>query len=95
MKHRFSIKPYILSAAILLSGCSTVIKGTSETITVNSLEKGTIISVDGAPRGLDSATVSLKKGRPHALKAEKPGCGSVTSETTESFDATSLLGISA
>ncbi|MCE2680787.1 MAG: hypothetical protein LW629_10155 [Burkholderiales bacterium] len=83
----------LVTAAILLSGCSTVIKGTSETVSVNSLEKGTVISVDGSPRGLDTANVSLKKGKPHTLRAEKQGCGTVTTETTETFDPTSLLGI--
>ena len=83
----------IVALAILSTGCSTIIKGTTETISVNSLEKGTVISVDGAPRGVDAASVSLKKGKTHSLRAEKPGCSSVTTETTETFDPTSLLGI--
>ena len=84
--------PFYL-AMLLLTGCSTVIKGTSETITVNSLERGTVISVDGARRGLDSALVSVKKGKTYNIKAEKEGCETVTATTTETFDPTSLLGI--
>ena len=76
-----------------LSGCATVIKGSNDNVSVNSLEKGTTIYVNGAARGLDTAMVNVKKGKPHSLRAEKEGCQSVTTETGESFDATSLLGI--
>jgi len=85
-----------LSTCILvfsLAGCSTVIKGTSETITINSVERGTTLYVDGSARGLDTATVSLKKGKTYAIRAEKDGCQPVVAQTAESFDATSLLGI--
>jgi len=76
-----------------LTGCASVIKGSSDTVTVNSLEKGTTIYVNGAARGVDTASVSVKKGKPHTLRVEKEGCQPVTGETTESFDPTSLLGI--
>jgi len=87
------IQTLIAVSIVALSGCSTIIKGTSETINVNSLEKGTTLTIDGSPRGLDGASVSVKKGKPHTLRAEKPGCSTVTAETTETFDPTSLLGI--
>lgn len=76
-----------------LTGCASVIKGSSDTLTVNSLEKGTTIYVNGAARGVDTAAVSVKKGKPHTIRVEKEGCQPVTAETTESFDPTSLLGI--
>lgn len=82
-----------IACALQLTGCASVIKGSSETITVNSLEKGTTVYVDGAARGLDNASVNVKKGKPHSLRVEKEGCQAVTGDTTESFDPTSLLGI--
>ena len=42
------------------AGCASVIKGSSDTVNVNSIEKGTTIYVDGAARGLDSASVSVR-----------------------------------
>jgi hypothetical protein len=88
------VKKLIAALCVVqLAGCASVIKGSSDTVTVNSLEKGTTLYVDGAPRGLDAAAVSVKKGKPHTLRAEKEGCQSVTADTTESFDPTSLLGI--
>lgn len=77
----------------LLSGCASVIRGTSDTVTVNSLEKGTTIYVNGAPRGLDVAQVQVKRGNPHQIRVEKEGCQPISETTTEKFDATSLLGI--
>jgi len=80
-------------AAVVCSGCASIVKGTSDSISVNSLEKGSTIYVDGAARGVDSAYVSVKKGKPHSIRVEKDGCQPVHAETGESFDATSLLGI--
>jgi hypothetical protein len=77
----------------LTTGCASIIKGNSDRITVTSLEKDSVIWVDGAPRGRDAVTVDVKKGNPVSLKATKQGCQDVSVETTESFDATSLLGI--
>lgn len=86
---------YIVTALAVftLSGCASIIKGSNDNVSVNSLEKGSTIFVDGAARGIDTAMVNVKKGKPHNLRAEKEGCQLVTAETGESFDATSLLGI--
>lgn len=83
----------MILAVASLSGCASIIKGNSEKITVNSLEQDTVIWVDGAPRGKDAVSVDIKKGNPVTIKASKQGCQDVSVQTTESFDATSLLGI--
>ena len=83
----------ILPAMLMASGCASMIKGSSDNITVNSLEKGTVLYVDGAARGMDNAMINVKKGKPHHIRAEKEGCQPVSTETGESFDATSLLGL--
>lgn len=82
-----------LSAVAMATGCATTIKGTSEEVTINSLEPDTTLFVNGAARGVDSAFVSVKKGSPHTITAKKEGCQPVTQMTGEQFDATSLLGI--
>ncbi len=83
----------LLISTILTTGCSTVIKGTTDKITVNSLEPGTVIYVDGVKRGIDDALVEVERGDKHVIKVEKPGCEPLIVETNEKFDATSLLGI--
>jgi len=86
----------ILAAAIvpmLMTGCASVIKGDTDDITINSLEEGTTLYVNGAARGKDSAFVTLDKGRTYSITAKKDGCAPVTAQTGESFDPTTLLGI--
>lgn len=83
----------ILLPALLSSGCASILHGTSDTVSVNSMEEGTTIYVDGTPRGRDNATAQLKRGDDHTITASKEGCRDVTMETTDSFDPASLLGI--
>ncbi|WP_067521926.1 hypothetical protein [Endozoicomonas ascidiicola] len=88
-------KVVIASACILsvfLTGCASVIKGTQDTVTVNSLERGTTIYVDGVRRGIDDAVAQVGRGNPHTIKVTKEGCEDIIIETGESFDATTLLG---
>jgi hypothetical protein len=83
----------LLLSPLLLSGCAGILHGTSDTLSVNSMEDNTIIYVDGTPRGRDTATAQLKRGDDHKITASKEGCRDVSMETTDSFDPASLLGI--
>lgn len=87
----------VASVAFLLSmltaGCASMFHGTSDTITVNSLEKDTVVYVDGSPRGKDSATAQVKRGVKHTIKVSKTGCQDAVAETGDAFDMMSLLGI--
>lgn len=76
-----------------MSGCASIISGTSDTVTVNSLERDSKIYIDGVQRGLNDAMAEVKRGNPHTVKVSKAGCQDVIIQTAESFDATSLLGI--
>ncbi|MRI34844.1 hypothetical protein EOPP23_17850 [Endozoicomonas sp. OPT23] len=91
------LKKYFITAAlatsIFLTGCATTIKGTQDTVTINSLEKGTLIYVDGVKRGYDDAIAQVKRGKVHTIKVTKDGCEDLIIETGETFDSTSLLGI--
>ncbi len=82
-----------LCGLTLLGSCASIIHGTHDTVTVNSLEKGTTIYIDGVARGTDTATADVRRGKPHTIKVEKDGFQPVTIETTEEFDPTTLLGI--
>jgi PEGA domain len=81
------------TALCSLSSCATIISGGSDTITINSLEPGTRISVDGVARGIDVCSVDLKRGDDHVIRAEKEGYTPVQIQTGDKFDGTSLLGI--
>ena len=82
----------LMIIVFVTTGCASINKGNYDTIMINSLEKGTTIYVDGAPRGIDNAAVNVKKGKPHALRVEKDGCTAVSGDSGESFDPTTLLG---
>ncbi|WNC73101.1 hypothetical protein RGQ13_03700 [Thalassotalea psychrophila] len=82
-----------LTASLFLSGCAGIINGTSDNITITSVEPGTRIYVDGVKRGIDDALVQIDRGETHTIKVVKKGCEPVIIETGDKFDATSLLGI--
>ena len=84
---------YKILPLVLLSGCASMIHGTSDQITVSSLEKDTVISIDGVPRGKDTAMAEVKRGKTHQIKASKTNCQDVMAETSKSFDLTSLFGV--
>jgi hypothetical protein len=83
----------ILSGLISLSGCASIIRGSNDTISVNSLEQDAVIYVDGAPRGKGSIAVDVRRGKPHDLVVKKEGCQDIAIKTTDRFDSVTLLGI--
>jgi hypothetical protein len=76
-----------------LSGCASIFSGNSDEIAINSLEKNSIIYVNGRARGKDTAHVQVDRGKEHTIVAKKEGCLDGTAETSWSFDPRSLLGI--
>ncbi len=82
-----------MTLSALITGCASTIKGTQDTITVNSLEKDTLIYIDGVKRGYDDAIAQVKRGETHTIKVTKAGCEDLVIHTGESFDPTTLLGI--
>ena len=86
------IQAIALCAALALSGCASIIKGSEEQITVVS-DKDVVIYVDGVKYGTESAIAKIKKGKTHTVTVKKEGCEAVSIETGEKFDMTSLLGI--
>ena len=79
--------------ALLSSGCASIMRGTSDTITITSLEEGTVIYVDDIPRGKNQAMAEVSRGEEHTIKATKDGCQAMVVQTGKKFDMTSLLGI--
>ncbi len=76
-----------------ISGCASIINGTSDTINITSTAPNTELYVDSNPAGKGTAIVTVKRGKPHFILAKKTGCQDTTIQTGEKFDATSLLGI--
>ncbi|MGR5422743.1 hypothetical protein [Vibrio alfacsensis] len=82
MKNRLVI---VGLAALLGSGCSTIVNGGNEQLTFSSQEEKTKLFVNGKFVGNDVATLELPRGEKHAVIAKKDGCTTTTLETDYSF----------
>lgn len=78
---------------ITVTGCASILSGTEDNVSVNSLVEDTVILVDATPRGKNAASLTLQRGKSHIITAIKNGCQDVTITTGQQFDYRSLLGI--
>jgi hypothetical protein len=58
---------------MLFSSCSTIIQGSRQQVTIQSLTKDSKIYVDGEEKGKDNAMIRLKRNRNHAIAIKKDG----------------------
>ena len=75
----------LISASAFLSGCATIVKGTTQVIPVSSDPTGARISVDGAPAGTTPATVTLSRKQNHMIVIEKEGFAPESVAVTKSM----------
>lgn len=88
-----SLATGLVAAFTLTSGCSSIINGTTDTLSVRSSNKEAQIYVNGVPMGTEGSVFTAKRGQDYILEAKADNCQTGTIQTTHSFDATSLLGI--
>jgi len=90
-------KPFILAVATLasltISGCATVISGTTQTLTFNSEPTGAEVYLDGARIGSTPVSLSVKKNEKDTVMIQKEGYKTVTRDITKSYDPVTLLSI--
>jgi uncharacterized protein YceK len=90
-------KPFILAVATLasltISGCATVISGTTQTLTFNSEPTGAEVYLDGARIGSTPFSLSVKKNEKDTVMIQKEGYKTVTRDITKSYDPVTLLSI--
>lgn len=58
-------------AAILLSGCATIIHGSKERVEVQSEPSGAKVEVDGRPAGTTPVTIRLRRDASHTIRLYK------------------------
>ena len=63
----------ILVVGLFTSSCATILHGSRETVTINSLTPGTKIYIDGYFKGVDSTKVKLKTKETHNVTFKKQG----------------------
>ncbi len=83
---------FVCLAAVLLSGCATIVNGTSQTVAVNSTPQGASCSVDRGGSTLNSiaATPSIvpvsKSINSLVVTCSKPGYKTATTSASSSFN---------
>ena len=78
---------------IFASGCTTVLKGTSQTINFESSPSGATIFLDGERVGTTPLNLSLKKSKYKSLRVELEGYNSVSRQLDREYDLVTLLNI--
>ncbi len=63
----------LLASVILFSSCSTILQGSRQQVTIQSLTKDSKIFVDGDEQGKDNVQIRLKRNRNHAIAIKKDG----------------------
>jgi hypothetical protein len=56
-----------------LMGCATIVRGSSQTITINSNVDGAIVEMNGQQVGVTPFSGKLKKGKERVFRISKPG----------------------
>ncbi|OAB63154.1 hypothetical protein AY599_22760 [Leptolyngbya valderiana BDU 20041] len=62
-----------LGGAVTMTGCGTIINGTTETISINSNPSGATVAVEGHGTVKTPATLELKRNRSHTLNFSLEG----------------------
>ncbi len=63
----------LLTVAVFLGGCATLIQGSSESVRVESEPAGAQVEVDGRPVGETPTTVDLERDQDHRMRLHHAG----------------------
>jgi hypothetical protein len=63
----------LAAAAVMASGCATIVNGSTERVEITSDPPGATAKVDGIPIGTTPTSIDLKRGEPHSVTIEKDG----------------------
>lgn len=83
----------VLFLAIGLSGCASIISGTSQDITFDSNPQGAKVYLDGKIMGTTPFTFSATKNKFSSLRVEKDGYISINRTVGKSYDPVALINI--
>ncbi|MFV2081569.1 MAG: PEGA domain-containing protein [bacterium] len=80
-------------ALFLSMGCATVMKGTSQDVTIDSNPQGAQVFVDGGIMGETPLTLNLKKNAYDNIMVKKEGFKTQNIPLEKSFDGVAILNI--
>ena len=82
---------FALIAVTLIAGCATVIKGTTQTVNVQSNPDGASVYFDNQLMGKTPFTLEAKKNVYSNIRIEKEGYKTYTQQLTKKYDPITLL----
>lgn len=81
----------LLASTILMTGCATVISGTSESVTIDSSPQKAEVYIDGAMVGVTPMTLKLEKNKKDSVMVKKEGFKPQSRELTKQYDPVTLV----
>lgn len=94
MSRALTVMASVLIVGLVLTGCATVLQGTSQSIMVDSDPRGATVFVDGQQRGITPTSFTLQKGRrEQVIRVEHDGYRVQQRPLTTSYDPVAILNI--
>lgn len=95
MLEEFKMRNAILAVALIFfsTGCTSIIKGTDQTLTFSSEPSGAEVIIDGNSQGKTPLSVKLKKSKYQSVMVKKAGYNPVVRPLDKSYDGLTLLNI--
>lgn len=84
---------YAIAVLVLLSGCGTIINGTTQVVEIYSTPSGATVYSSGSYLGETPCAVPLSRNRIHILQFKKPGFETVVKRLESNFSLIVLLNI--
>ena len=78
---------------MMMSGCASIINGTSQDVTFRSDPEGALVIIDGLERGKTPITLNLKKNEYKTVTFRKDGYQDTTQQLTTQMDLVAWLNI--
>ncbi|MCR5063912.1 MAG: PEGA domain-containing protein [Treponema sp.] len=83
----------LITFVLMLSGCATIISGSTQDLTFESNPEGAKIYLDGKLMGVTPFTVSLHRNKYKKIRVEKEGYETFERDLNKKFNCVSLLNV--
>ena len=77
----------IVASLLSISGCATIVSGTTQSVTIQSTPAGASVFIDGVEKGVTPLTLELKRKADTTLKVSKEGYQDVTMPLPTKFNS--------
>lgn len=83
----------LVALSIILSGCASVISGTTQDLTFDSSPQGAKVYLDGKIIGQTPFTFTAAKNKYNSLRVEKEGYLTISRTVSKSYDPVTILSL--